>query len=221
MSGKTTFLTDRLYDWYRANTIREADSLRALRERTDDIEYSMMQISPEQGQFMGLLMEITGARNTIEVGTYTGYSALAVALALPEDGKVIACDISETYTAVAREYWEKAGVAHKIDLVLGPAIASLEKLLADGRAGDFDFVFIDANKDDYDRYYELALKLLHPGGLVAIDNTLWGGDVANPENQKDSTQAIRALDRKIREDERVSMSLLPIGDGLLLARTRG
>jgi caffeoyl-CoA O-methyltransferase len=179
-----------------------------------------MQIGPEQGQFMALLVELIGARRTLEVGTFTGYSALAVALALPPEGRVTACDVSEEYTRVARRYWAKAAVEHKIELKLGPALDTLGGLLAAGAAGSFDFAFIDADKNNYDGYYEQALQLLRPGGLIAIDNVLWGGDVVNPEKRDPDTTAIRALNEKLNADERVSISLLPIGDGLTLARKR-
>lgn len=170
---------------------------------------------------MALLVETIGARRCLEVGVFTGYSSLVVALALPPDGKLIACDVSEEYTAVARRYWAEAGVAHKIDLRLGPAVETLDRLLAGGQAGTFDFAFIDADKPNYDNYYERALKLLRPGGLVAVDNVLWGGSVIKPEKDKDpNTLAIRALNRKLRDDNRVTISLLTIGDGLTLACKR-
>jgi caffeoyl-CoA O-methyltransferase len=179
-----------------------------------------MQISPEQGQFMALLVELMGARKTLEVGTFTGYSALVVALALPADGRVVACDVSEEWTSVARRYWDEAGVAHKIDLRLGPAWKTLESLLDEGRRHDFDFAFIDADKVNYDAYYELALELVRPGGLIAVDNTLWHGKVIDPAVTDDDTEAIRRLNAKLESDERVTLSLVPIGDGLSLARRR-
>jgi caffeoyl-CoA O-methyltransferase len=179
-----------------------------------------MQISPEQGQFMALLVELIGARRILEVGTFTGYSALAVALALPPDGRVITCDINEEMTAIARRYWAEAGVADKIDLRLAPAIDTLDELLAEGQAGQFDFAFIDADKTNYLAYYERTLELLRSGGLIAIDNVLWNGAVADPERQDDDTSAIRALNEAVHADDRVSLSLLPISDGLTLARKR-
>ena len=184
------------------------------------MEQANMQVGPEQGQFMALLVELMGARNALEVGTFTGYSALAVALALPEDGRLVACDVSEEWTAIGRRYWEEAGVAHKIDLRLAPAVETLDALLAEGRAGTFDFVFIDADKEGYDAYYERALELTRAGGLVVLDNTLWRGDVADPTISDVDTDAIRAINAKLAVDERVTLSLLPVGDGLTLARKR-
>ena len=194
--------------------------MRRLREETASLEGASMQIGADQGQFMGLLVEITGARNALEVGTFTGYSALAVALALPDDGRLVACDVSEEWTAIARRYWEEAGVAHKIDLRLAPALETLEGLLAEGCAGTFDFAFIDADKEGYDVYYERALELMRTGGLIALDNTLWEGKVVDPAVVDVDTQAIRAMNMKLAGDARVTLSLLPIGDGLTLARKR-
>jgi caffeoyl-CoA O-methyltransferase len=220
MSSRTLELTDRLYDYLLRTSLREPPLLAELRAETAGLPMAGMQISPEQGQFMAFLVETIGARRTIEVGTFTGYSALCVALALPADGKVVACDVSEEYTAVARRYWSRAGVAAKIELRLAPALDTLGKLLAEGAAGNFDFAFIDADKREYDGYYEAILKLLRPGGLVAIDNVLWSGAVADPAKQDDDTRAIRALNEKLKDDPRISLSLLPIGDGLTLARKR-
>jgi caffeoyl-CoA O-methyltransferase len=169
---------------------------------------------------MAFLVETIGARRTIEIGTFTGYSALCVALALPAGGKVVACDVSEEYTAIGRRYWSLAGVADKIDLRLAPALDTLANLLADGGAGSFDFAFIDADKREYNGYYEAILKLMRPGGIIAVDNVLWGGAVADPAQQDDDTRAIRALNEKLKADSRISLSLLPIGDGLTLARKR-
>jgi caffeoyl-CoA O-methyltransferase len=179
-----------------------------------------MQISPEQGQFMRLLIQLIGAKKTLEVGVFTGYSSLSVALALPADGKIIACDVSEEFTAIARRYWQEARVAEKIDLRLAPALETLDELLATGQAKTFDFAFIDADKENYDAYYERSLQLIRPGGLIAIDNVLWSGRIADPHIQDESTQAIRALNQKLRNDERVTLSLIPIGDGLTLALKR-
>ncbi len=220
MSSRTLELTDRLYDYLLRTSLREPPLLAELRAETAKLPMAVMQISPEQGQFMAFLVEMIGARRTIEVGTFTGYSALCVALALPADGRVVACDVSEEYTAVARRYWSRAGVAAKIELRLAPALDTLGKLLAEGAAGNFDFAFIDADKREYDGYYEAILELLRPGGLVAIDNVLWSGAVADPAKQDDDTRAIRALNEKLKDDARVSLSLLPIGDGLTLARKR-
>ena len=176
-----------------------------------------MQISPDQGQFMALLVKLIGARRTIEIGTFTGYSALAVALALPEDGRVLACDVSDEYTRVGRPFWQQAGVAHKIDLVLAPALQTLDARLAAREAGTYDFAFIDADKANYDAYYERCLQLLRPGGLIALDNMLWSGAVARPAKDAD-TAALQALNTKLRDDARIDVSLLTIGDGLTLAR---
>ena len=194
--------------------------MRRLREETASLEEANMQIGPEQGQFMTLLVELMGARSALEVGTFTGYSALAVALGLPDDGCLVACDVSEEWTAIGRRYWEEAGVAHKIDLRLAPALETLDGFLAEGRAGTFDFAFIDADKEGYDAYYERAVKLMRTGGLIVLDNTLWEGKVADPAVTDGDTEAIRILNRKLVGDERVTLSLLPVGDGLTLARKR-
>jgi caffeoyl-CoA O-methyltransferase len=178
-----------------------------------------MQIGPEQGQFMALLVRLMGARRAIEIGTFTGYSALTIALALPADGRLLACDVSDEYTRVGRPFWERAGVAAKIELVLAPATETLDRRLAQGEAGQHDFAFIDADKASYDGYYERCLRLLRPGGLIALDNTLWSGAVARPTSDAD-TLALQALNDKLHRDERVDLSLLPIGDGLTLARKR-
>lgn len=191
-----------------------------LRQETASHPRSTMQISPEQGQFMRLLVQLIGAKKTLEVGVFTGYSSLSVALALPDDGKIIAADVSEEFTAIARRYWQEAGVADKIDLRLAPGLETLDRLLATGQAETFDFAFIDADKENYDGYYERSLQLLRPGGLIAIDNVLWSGQVADPENQDESTQSIRALNEKLHHDERVTLSLVPIADGLTLAIKR-
>jgi caffeoyl-CoA O-methyltransferase len=220
VSARTLNLTDRLYDYLVEVSVREAPVLARLREETARQPSATMQISPDQGQFLALLAELIGARRCLEVGTFTGYSALAVALALPADGRVIACDINEETTSIARRYWAEAGVDRKIDLRLAPALETLNGLLADGAAGSFDLAFIDANKEDYDGYYEAVLKLLRPGGLMAIDNVLWGGAVADPTYQDGETRAIRALNAKLKEDGRVTLSLVPIGDGVALARKR-
>lgn len=221
MTRQTTPLTDELHRYLLDVSLRERPLLRRLREETAAMEQAAMQIGPEQGQFMALLLELLGARLVLEVGTFTGYSALAMALALPDDGRVVACDVSEEWTRIGRRYWEEAGVSHKIDLRLGPAAETLEALLEDGAAGTLDFVFIDADKTSYDRYYELSLRLLRTGGLVAIDNTLWDGKVVDETVRDEDTEAIRALNRKLLDDERVTLSLVPIGDGLTLARKRG
>ena len=220
MSARTLNLTDRLYDYVLTTSVREAPVLAQLREETAKQASAMMQISPDQGQFMALLTELIGARQCLEIGTFTGYSALAVALALPADGRIITCDIDQETTAIARRYWAEAGLDHKIELRLAPALETLGLLMAEGAAGRFDFAFIDANKEDYDRYYEAVLSLMRPGGLIAIDNVLWGGSVADPHKQDEDTRAIRALNAKLKGDERISLSLVTIGDGLTLARKR-
>jgi predicted O-methyltransferase YrrM len=180
-----------------------------------------MQISPEQGQFMQLLLKLIGARRVVEVGVFTGYSSLAMALALPGDGRILACDISDEYTAIARRHWAEAGVTHKLELVIAPALATLEARLAAGEAGSYDFAFIDADKGGYHDYYERLLELLRPGGLIAVDNTLWSGAVADPADRSPDTVALREFNARLHADERVDLSLVPIGDGLTLARRRG
>ncbi|MFM7448078.1 MAG: class I SAM-dependent methyltransferase, partial [Leptolyngbyaceae cyanobacterium] len=208
---------DALYHYLLENSLREPEILARLRSETAKHPMNMMQISPEQGQFMALLVRLLGARKTLEVGVFTGYSSLVVALALPPDGKLVACDVSEEYTTIARRFWQEAGVADKIDLQIGPAVETLDRLLQQGEAGTFDFAFIDADKSNYDAYYERALHLLRAGGVIAIDNVLWSGDVADPTVQDARTNAIRQLNQKIHQDNRVLISLLPIGDGLTLA----
>ena len=220
MSSRTLELTQRLYDYLLGTSLREPEILKQLRQETKSMKGAGMQISPEQGQFMALLIELTGASKTLEIGTFTGYSALSVARALPPGGKVYACDISKEYTDVARRFWAKAGVADKIELRLGPALDTVTALVKEGHAGSFDFAFIDADKENYDGYYERALELLKPGGLIAIDNVLWNGKVADPDRNDADTAAIRSLNAKLKEDKRVSISMVPIGDGLMLARKR-
>jgi predicted O-methyltransferase YrrM len=194
------------------DTVRES-----LREETMKLPMAMMQISVEQGHFMSLLMKLLKAKKTLEVGVFTGYSSLVVAQALPEDGRIIACDVSEEWTSIGTRHWEQAGVAHKIDLRLAPALETLDGLLAAGEAGTFDFAFIDADKSNYDAYFERALQLLRPGGVIASDNTLWGGKVADSSVQDADTVALRNLNAKLHEDNRITLSFLPIGDGLTLA----
>lgn len=218
MSNKTLPLNDVLHRYLLDVSLREPDVLRRLREETSQVRLSIMQITPEQGQFMQLLVHLIGAKRCLEIGTYTGYSALCVALALPPEGKLVCCDISEEWTSIGRRYWAEAGVARKIDLKLAPAMDTLGELLAQGAAGSFDFVFIDADKANYANYFECALQLLRAGGLIAIDNTLWFGHPADPADNTPDTVSIRALNAKIREDARVRISMLPIGDGLTLAQ---
>ncbi|MGD9742832.1 MAG: class I SAM-dependent methyltransferase [Dongiaceae bacterium] len=220
MSKSILPIDDRLYDYILANWLRETPLMRRLRDETSRMPMSMMQISPDQGQFMAMLVELIGARRALEIGSFTGYSALAVASAMGPQGRLVCCDISEEYTAVARRYWQEAGIADRIDLKLGPALATLDALLARGEAGKFDFAFIDADKTNYDGYYERALRLVRPGGLIAIDNVLWDGAVADTTKTDEDTVAIRQLNAKLLKDERVALSLVPIGDGLTLARRR-
>jgi predicted O-methyltransferase YrrM len=219
MSRRTLNLDDPLIDYLQAHSLREHPAQTALREATAGHRAAGMQISPEQGQFMALLVRLIGARRTIEIGVFTGYSALTVALALPADGTVLACDISDEYTRVGRPFWEAAGVAHKIDLRLAPALQTLDAALAQGEAGRYDFAFIDADKTGYDAYYERCLQLVRVGGPIAIDNVLWSGAVARPADS-DDTAALQALNDKLLRDERIDLSLLPVGDGLTLARKR-
>ncbi|MGP1396655.1 MAG: O-methyltransferase [Inquilinaceae bacterium] len=221
MSSRTIAMTDRLHDYLLDTTLRETPVQRRLRAETATLGGpGAMQISPEQGQFMALLARLIGARRVIEVGTFTGYSALTVALALPADGRLVACDVSAEWTDIGRRYWNEAGVAGKIDLRLAPALETLDALLADGQAGTFDMAFIDADKESYGAYYERCLRLIRPGGLIMVDNVLWGGSVADPDRDDGDTNAIRALNRALRDDDRVDFSLVPIGDGLSLARKR-
>ena len=220
MSNRTLNLTDTVYDYVLAHGVRESPAARKLREATARLPMAVMQISPEQGAFMQLLVRTLGARLTVEVGTFTGYSALVVAEALPADGRVIACDVSKEWTDVGRPFWAEAGVASRIELRLAPAIGTLDALLAGPEKGRVDFAFIDADKGNYDAYFERCLALLRPGGLIGIDNTLWGGSVADPAKSDADTAAIRALNDKLLRDQRVDVVLLPIGDGLTLARKR-
>lgn len=220
MTDTTLNLSAQLYDYLKANSLREPAELVYVREETQKHARTRMQISAEQGQFMQLLIELLGARKTLDIGVFTGYSSLAVALALPADGKVIACDISMEWTDIAKRCWEHAGVAHKIDLRLAPANDTLNQLLNEGQAGTFDFAFIDADKQNYLAYYEKSLALVRQGGLVAIDNVLWGGKVADPTVTDRDTVLMRKLNARLLLDDRVTMSMLPISDGLTLARKR-
>ena len=219
MSNRTLTLDDTLYRYLIAVSLREHPVMAELREATARHPRARMQISAEQGQLMALLIKLIGARRTIEIGVFTGYSALAVALALPDDGRVVACDVSREYTDLAKPYWERAGVADKIELHLAPAAETLAAFIEQGQAGRFDFAFIDADKKGYDLYYERCLTLLRPGGLIAIDNVLWDGRAARPAEDAD-TEAIQALNTKLLNDARVDLSLVPIGDGLTLALKR-
>ena len=219
--GKESLGLDRqLYEYLLSVSLREPEVLTQLRRETSQHSGSIMQISPDQGQFMALLIKLLGARKTLDIGVFTGYSSLVVALALPEDGKVIACDRDPQATAIARRYWQAAGVADKIELHLAPALETLDKLIEDGESGSFDFAFIDADKRNYDNYYERALILLRQGGVVAIDNVLWFGSVADPQDIDKRTIAIRQFNQKLHQDNRVDLSMLSLADGLTLARKR-
>jgi len=220
MSKRFLPMDERLYRYVLDHSAREPGVLAELREETAKLAQAGMQIGPDQGQFMALLAKLAGARRAIEVGVFTGYSSLAVALALPPDGKIVACDKSEEWTAIARRFWKKAGVESKIDLRLGDAVATLDALLAEGGAGRYDFAFIDADKGNYLAYYERCLQLLRAGGLIVVDNTLWSGDVANASNTKPDTVSLRAFNERLHRDERVDLALLAVGDGITLARKR-
>lgn len=217
MANKTLPLTDALHAYLVDHSVREPDILRRLRAETARDSLSMMQISPEQGQFMQLLVRLMNARNCLEIGVFTGYSSLAVALALPAAGHLIACDVSEQWTGIARRYWREAGVEDKIDLRIAPALSTLDQLLAERRTGSIDFAFIDADKVNYPGYYERAFALVRTGGLIAVDNTLWGGQVIDKKAQGEDTRAIRRFNDKLHSDKRIHLSMLPIGDGLSLA----
>ena len=220
MSRRSIVLTDALYEYLLSVSLREPELLARLRQETARQEMARMQISPEQGQFMFLLLRLIGARRCLEIGVFTGYSSLVTALALPEDGRIVACDVSEEWTAVARRYWREAGVEPKIDLRIAPALETLDRLMEAGEAGRFDFAFLDADKESYLAYYERVLKLLRPGGLLAVDNVLWSGRVADPEVSDADTAALRHFNEALHRDERIDLSLVPIGDGLTLARKR-
>jgi predicted O-methyltransferase YrrM len=216
MKSQDLTIGDELWEYIRRVSLREPELLRKLREETAQYPNSSLQISAEQGQFMALLMRLIRARRTIEIGVYTGYSTLAVALALPDDGRIIACDINEEWTSVARRYWREAGVERMIDLRIGRALATLDDLIASGQGNRFDFVFIDADKTNYANYYERALVLLRPGGLIGVDNVLWYGRVIDPAVDDPDTRAIRAFNEQIKHDDRVWLSMLPLRDGLTL-----
>jgi predicted O-methyltransferase YrrM len=220
MSNKTIGMSDELAAYVLEFGTREPDVLARLREETAAIPQHDMQIAPEEGALLALLVELLGARRCIEVGTFTGYSSTAIALALPADGRLVCCDVSADWTSLARRYWEEAGVASKIDLHIAPADQTLDELLADGQERAFDLAFIDADKSGYDGYYERLLRLVRPGGLIVIDNTLWGGEVVNQNADDEDTRAIRAVNAKLAGDERVTICLLPVADGVTLARRR-
>lgn len=220
MTRHTLNLDEELHHYLQEMSLREPQVLARLRRETARLDNPDMQVGPEQGQFMHLLVQLMGARRIIEVGTFTGYSSTWMALALPEGGRLIACDISDAYTRVARRYWAEAGVTNRIDLRLAPAIQTLDGLIAEGGRARYDFAFIDADKESYDAYYERCLTLMRPGGLIAVDNVLWGGSVVDPERHEPDVEAVRAFNAKLRDDERIMLSMVPIGDGLTLARKR-
>jgi predicted O-methyltransferase YrrM len=220
MSNRTIAITESIYQYLCDHSVREDPILKELRDYTYDMEERAMQIAPEQGQFMQMLVKLIGAKNTIEVGVFTGYSSLAIALALPEDGRIVACDVNPQYTSVAEKFWVSAGVREKIDLRIGPAKDTLLGLINGGFTGTFDFAFIDADKINYDHYYELCLQLIRPGGLITVDNVLWGGAVSDDAINDVDTNAIRALNDKLHQDKRIDLSLVPVGDGLTLAMKR-
>ncbi|NJM70265.1 MAG: methyltransferase domain-containing protein [Scytonema sp. RU_4_4] len=217
MAHKTLGLEKNLYDYLQSVSLREPEVLAQLREETAQHPMSRMQIAPEQGQFMALLVQLMEAKKTLDIGVFTGYSSLVVALALPPEGKVVACDVSEEDTAIARRYWQQAGVADKIELHIAPALETLDRFIAAGEAGTFDFAFIDADKNNYDNYYERTLQLLRPGGLIAIDNVFQSGRVADPQEQDKITNSVRTLNQKLHHDPRITISMVPIADGLTLA----
>jgi len=220
MSNRTIAITESIYQYLCDHSLREDPILKDLRDHTYDMEERAMQIAPEQGQFMQMLVKLIGAKNTIEVGVFTGYSSLAIALALPEDGRIVACDVNPQYTSVAEKFWVSAGVREKIDLRIGPAKDTLLELINADLTGTFDFAFIDADKINYDHYYELCLQLIRPGGLITVDNVLWGGTVSDDAINDVDTNSIRALNDKLHQDERIDLSLVPVGDGLTLAMKR-
>jgi len=218
MPGKTLNLTDELYDYMLSVSVSESDILSRLREETakDDLT-ELMQITPDQGKFMAFIVSLIGSKRTIEVGVSTGYSSLITALALPDDGLVVACDVNRDYTSIAERYWKEAGVDNKIDLRIAPAVETLKKLIDDGYSATFDFAFIDADKTNYDNYYEYSLQLLRKGGVIVLDNVFWGGAVIDKSAIDDDTNAIRAINEKVYQDKRVNMTMLPVADGLTLA----
>ncbi|MDE2233951.1 MAG: class I SAM-dependent methyltransferase [Gammaproteobacteria bacterium] len=218
MSNRTISLNEKLYAYLLKVSLREPPILKRLRDETARHPKHSMQISPEQGQFMRLLVRLMGANRCIEVGVFTGYSSLSVAMALADEGRIVACDVSEEYTAVAKRYWKQAGVDSKIDLRIGPAVPTLDAMLRRGEAGRYDFAFIDADKRNYLNYYERLLRLLRPGGLIAVDNVLWGGSVIDSRDRSIDTLAIRRFNKTLQSDKRIELSMVPIGDGLTLAR---
>ena len=220
MSNVSMGLPPDLHAYLVRNGVREPDILKRLRDETALLPQHNMQIAPEQGALLALLVELVGAKRCIEIGTFTGYSSTVVALAMPPDGTIVCCDVSEEWTAVARRYWAEAGVADRVDLRLAPAIETLDKLLASGAEGTFDFAFIDARKSEYPDYHERIVRLLRSGGLAAYDNVLWGGSVIDESKQDDETLGVRRLNERLAADQRVTISMLPVADGVTLARKR-
>jgi caffeoyl-CoA O-methyltransferase len=220
MSTRTIPLDDRLYDYLLRVSLRETEVMRRLREETAKMPGAGMQVSPEQAQFMAFLVEAIGARKALELGVFTGYSSLAVASALPDEGRLVACDVNDEWTRIARDYWREAKVEHRIELRLGNGVDTLDALSREGQNDTFDFVFIDADKENYVAYYERCLRLVRRGGIIAFDNVLWSGRVADPSDQSASTKALRELNERLSHDTRVSLTMLPIGDGLTLTRRR-
>ena len=217
MFNNTLGLPDLLHDYILDNSLKELPILAELRQETQQHKQARMQISPDQGQLISLLIRLMSARRVLEIGVFTGYSSLTIALALPTDGVLVACDISEEYTAIAKRYWRLADVQDKIDLRIAPALETLDSLLESGQAETFDFAFVDADKANYSNYYDRALKLLRPGGLMAIDNVLWSGRVADIQSTDKIVQTMRIFNQKVAHDDRVQVSLLPLGDGITLA----
>jgi len=220
MSNRTLNLDEALYSYLLDVSLRETPLQKRLREETAALPVAQWQIAPEQGQFMALLVQLTGARQLLEIGTFTGYSALSMAQALPEDGNLLCCDIDQQYTAIARRYWKEAGVAERVELRLAPAMETLGALVREGKAGSFDLIFVDADKVNYPAYLEHALILARPGGLILFDNTLWSGRVLERTPETADTRAIQSLNKRLKVDQRVDISLLPLGDGLTLCRKR-
>jgi predicted O-methyltransferase YrrM len=218
MSPRTINLTDELYEYLLSVSVREPPILEKLREETSQLSYAAMQISPDQGRFMALLVQLTGARKTIELGTFTGYSSLTVALAMPDDSLTVCCDVSREWTDIAQRYWQEAGVAEKIELHLRPGLETLGELIDRGQSGSFDFAFIDADKENYGGYYDQCLTLVRPGGLIAVDNVLWDGAVIDPHRNDPDTEAIRLFNSNMLADQRVEICMVSIGDGLTLIR---
>jgi predicted O-methyltransferase YrrM len=220
MSTRSLSLSADIYQYLQQHALREPAVLGRLRAATEGMSGAEMQVSPEQGQFMGLLIKVTGARRCLELGTYTGYSSLAMALALPPDGRIITCDVSEEWTRVARQFWREAGVESRIDLRLGPGLETLGALERAGGAGSFDFAFLDADKPNYIAYYEKLLSLVHPGGLIAVDNTLFVAGASIVGRDFGPAKALREFNDHVHHDERVDLAMVPIGEGLTLLRVR-